>query len=125
MEAFDLDAARAARAELRGDPPCFLFGGQKFTVPAEIPAEFAYLLDDPKEALRFLLQDQFDDFWAHRPSKEDLVALVAWIAGGAGMTPGESMASAGSSPNGSGRSRPTSPATTAKTSARRSSGRSR
>ena len=123
MEAFDLDAARAARAEMRGDPPCFLFGGQKFTLPVECPAEFAYMLDDSKEALRFLLGDQFDEFWAHRPSKEDILELVRCVGKTAGMTVGESSASGGSSPKGSSPSRPTSPATTRRTSAKRASGR--
>lgn len=126
MEALDLDAARAARAEVRGDdPPVFLLGGQKFTLPAELPAEFAYLLDDPKEAMRFLLADQFDDFWGHRPSKADIFEVVAWIGRTAGLTAGESSASGGSSPNGSGPSRLTSPATTRPTSAKRASGRPR
>lgn len=120
VEAFDLDAAKAARAEVRGDPPCFLFGGQKFVLPVELPAEFSYLLDDGKEALRFLLGDQFDDFWAHHPSRQDILELVAWVS--KPLSPGESSASAGSSPNGSSRSRPTSPATTRSTSAKRSSG---
>lgn len=125
MEVFDLDAARAARAEMRGDPPCFVFGGQKFTLPAELPAEFAYLLDDLKEAMRFLLQDQFDDFWSHRPSKQDIIDLAVWAGKNAGLSVGESSASGGSSPNGSSPSRPTSPATTRSTSARRASARSR
>lgn len=125
MDAFDLDAARAARAELRGDPPVFLFGGQKFTVPVELPIEFAYLLDDPKEAMRFLLQDQFEDFMAQRPSKDDIFELVTWVGKTAGLSVGESSASGGSSPTASSPSRPTSPATTRPTSAKRASGRSR
>lgn len=125
-DAFDLDAARAARAEMRGDPPCFLFGGQKFLLPVELPAEFSYLLlADPKEAFRFLLADQFDDFWAARPSKRDIVELVAWIGETAGATLGESSGSGGSSGNGSGPSRPTSSATTRKTSAKSASGAGR
>lgn len=113
---FDLDVARAARAEAKGEQPTFIVGGQKFELPSELPAEFAYLLHDAKEAMRYLLADDFDDFWAHRPSKEDIVTLVAWIATAYGTSPGESPASDSSSPNGSSRSRPTSPATTKPTS---------
>lgn len=111
---------------MQGDPPCFLFGGQKFTLPVEMPAEFAYLVvDDAKEALRFLLADQFDDFWAARPSKRDIIELVAWAGKVSGLSLGESPASGSTSGNGSGRSRPTSPATTRKTSAKPASGAGR
>lgn len=123
MEAFDLDAARAARAEMRGDPPCFVFGGQKFVLPVELPVEFSYLLRDAKEAIQFLLGDDFDDFWSHRPSKQDILDLVAWVGNAYGTSSGESSASDGSSQNGSSRSRRTSPATTKSTSAKRASGR--
>jgi hypothetical protein len=125
MEAFDLDAARAARAEAKGETPMFVFGGQKFTLPPEMPAEFAYLLDDAKEAFRFLLADDFDDFWSHRPSKEDLVELVAVLGKAYGTSLPESAASGGSSPNGGTPSRPTSPATTRSTSRKPASGRGR
>jgi hypothetical protein len=124
-EPFDLDAARAARLEARGEPRLFLFGGQKFELPPELPAEFAYLLDDAKEALRFLLDGQFDDFWAQRPSAQDLIDLVAWITKTYRAALGESTASGSSSTPGGGPSRPTSPATTRSTSAKRSSARNR
>jgi hypothetical protein len=124
VEPFDLDVARAARLEARGEPRWFIFGGDKFEIPPELPAEFAYLLDDPKEALRFLLVDDFDRFWKLRPSGQDLIALVGWLTKTYGA-PGESSASAGSSATGGRRSRPTSPATTKSTSAKRASGRSR
>ncbi len=125
VDPFDLDAARTARLEARGEPRLFLFGGQKFELPAELPAEFAYLLDDAKEALRFLLVDDFEDFWAQRPSKEDLIDLVAWISKAYGSDPGESTASGSSSKPGGPPSRPTSPVTTRSTSAKRASGRGR
>jgi hypothetical protein len=125
LDPFDLDAARAARLEARSELRLFLFGGQKFELPPELPAEFAYLLDDAKEALRFLLDGQFDDFWAQRPSAEDLIDLVAWITKTYGAALGESTASGSSSTPGGGPSRPTSPATTRSTSAKRSSARKR
>jgi hypothetical protein len=125
VDPFDLDAAKAARLEARGEPRLFLFGGQKFELPPELPAEFAYLLDDAKEALQYLLGDQFDDFWAQRPSAQDLIDLVGWISKTYGSDPGESTASGSSSAAGGRRSRPTSRATTRSTSAKRASGRGR
>jgi len=111
-EPFDLDAVGAARREAAGDAPMFIFGGQKFVLPVELPAEFAYLLRDYKAAMRFILGDDFDDFWAHGPTKADLDSLVRWVMGRYGMQLGESTASDGSSPTSGTGSRPTSPATT-------------
>lgn len=124
-EPFDLDAARAARLEARGVPRWFIFGGDKFELPAELPAEFAYLLDDPKEAMRFLLANDFERFWGLRPSGQDLVALVGWLTKAYGSGSGESPASGTPSGGGGRPSRPTSPATTKSTSAKRASARSR
>jgi len=115
-EPFDLDAVRAARQEALGEPPMFIFGGQKFVCPVELPAEFVYLVHDGKAAMRCLLGADFDDFWAHQPSKGDLNDLVAWLTGRYGLNPGESKASGGSSPTTGGHSRPTSSATTSSTS---------
>lgn len=35
----DLDAARRARAEQRGDPPVIILAGKEWTLPAELPAD--------------------------------------------------------------------------------------
>jgi hypothetical protein len=35
----DLDAARRARAEQRGDPPVVVVGGKEYELPAELPGE--------------------------------------------------------------------------------------
>lgn len=35
----DLDAARRARAEERGDPPVVVVGGKEYPLPAEMPAD--------------------------------------------------------------------------------------
>lgn len=122
MIEFDLDAARAARTEAQREPKVFLFGGRKFELPVELPAEFSYILtDDTKEAFRFLLADDFDDFWGLRPSGDDLQALLAWLVGAYGASVGESSASGGPSDSSSGRSRPTSPPTTSSISAKRAS----
>lgn len=124
----DLDAARAARAEVRGDPPSITLGGQTFTLPAELPMRYIWTLIDGDEmgALKLLFNGQLDKFLAAEPSKEDILALMAGVPKLYGVgTSGESPASAGSSSNGSNRSRPTSPASTKSTSARRATARKR
>lgn len=123
----DLDAARAARAETRTEPHHILFGGQKFKLPVELPWDYFEILDtgDMKEALRFLLDDQFDEFWTHVPSPDDMKELATGIPRLYGFGSGESSASGGSSgPIGS-HSRQTSPAATGSTSAKRSGARRR
>lgn len=125
-EPFDLDAARAARLEVKGASHWFIYGGQKFELPPELPAEFGYLLtEDSKAAFTYLLADDFDDFWAKRPSNEDLKELLDWVLADYGISEGESSASGGSSAKPSDRSRLTSSATTRSTSAKRASGRTR
>lgn len=125
MGVLDLDAARAARTEATGEGHLFVFCGVKFPLPVELPADFAFKLadQDAKGALEALLAERFDEFWALRPSIEDLNALAEGVAKLYGFgTPGESPASAPSSTNGGKRSRPTSPGTTRPTSAKRALG---
>jgi hypothetical protein len=128
MGELDLDAARAARAEARGEPPTVTLGGETFTLPVEIPMRYIWALveGDDMDALKVLFNGQLDRFLATEPSGQDIVALVAGVPKLYGMaSQGESPASAGSSSNGSSRSRPTSPATTKSTSAKRSTARRR
>ncbi|MQB01860.1 MAG: hypothetical protein GEU78_16535, partial [Actinobacteria bacterium] len=40
-ETFDLDAARAARREAKGNPPSITFGGETFVLPLEIDMDTA------------------------------------------------------------------------------------
>jgi hypothetical protein len=128
MGALDLDAARAARAEARGEPPTVTLGGETFTLPAELPMRYVWTLveGDDMDALKVLFDGQLDRFLATEPTREDILALVAGVPALYGLaSPGESPASAGSSNSGSSRSRPTSPAATRSTSAKRSTGRRR
>lgn len=114
--AFDLDAARAARAEAHGETRAFRFGGEEFTLPPECPMDFLERLnaDQGGAAIRALLsEDDAARFMAHAPSLEDLTELVKGVAKAYGIGGvGNSSASNGSSPNGSGRSRRTSNAST-------------
>lgn len=112
MANIDLDAARAARREAAGEAPVIIFGGERFTLPVEMPFEVAEHFsaagtvspDAGAEAaapiiaaLKVLLDDQYEAFMRHRPSMQDLVALFegAMAAYGFGNA-GESSASAAS-----------------------------
>jgi hypothetical protein len=128
MGDLDLDAARAARAEARGEPPTVTLGGETFTLPPEMPLRYVWTLVDGDDmaALRVLFNGQLDRFLATEPTREDILTLIAGVPALYGLvSPGESPASAGSSNDGSSRSRPTSPAATRSTSAKRSTARRR
>lgn len=127
---FDLEAARAARAEAKGDPPTVTFAGETFVFPVEMPMQYVWTLvdcEDDRDALKVLLNGQWDRFVkAVNPTRDDILALIAEVPKLYGLgPPGELSASAGSSNGGSNRSRPTSPAATRSTSAKRSTGRRR
>ena len=128
MAELNLDAARAARAETRGEAPTVTIGGETFTLPAELPIRYVWTLidGDDMDALKVLFNGQLDRFLATEPTREDILALVAGVPSLYGLkSPGESSASAGSSANGSNRSRPTSAASTGSTSGRRAGARKR
>lgn len=128
MRELDLDAARTARAEVRGDPPTIRLGGETFELPAELPMEYVWrsIEGEDREALGTLFNGDLERFLATNPTKDDIVALIAGIPALYGMgSEGESGASAGSSRNGGTSSRPTSSGTTASTSGRRASGKRR
>lgn len=94
----DLDKAKAARAEAHGEPPTLVWGGGTYTLPVEMPADFAFLADDGevREAVSVLLGDDAATFFAERPSVEDLELFVRSIGEVYGVTPGEAPASASS-----------------------------
>jgi hypothetical protein len=76
----DLDALRQARAEARGEKPVVIFGGEQFELVPEIPIDLVPLwrTGQFKEAMALLLADpaEVDRFWSHRPSDEDITALL-------------------------------------------------
>lgn len=95
MGEFNLDAARAARSEAQADRH-FMFGGERFELPSELPYEVVERLIttggmDGKiseataiaagvNALPGLLGEaEFDRFRSHRPSAADVNELVDWI----------------------------------------------
>lgn len=125
--AIDLDAARAARREAKGEAPTVTFGGATYTLPIEMPFEIVEELGRLRAAdgdgsvagqavlavVRLLVGDQYEAFMAHHPSMDDLTELAQGAMREYGVGPGESPASQRPSPSTSGRSRPTSVPSTA------------
>jgi hypothetical protein len=119
MAELDLDALRAARAEAAGERPMIRFGGEIFEGPVEIPFRFFIRLaeEDLAGAVEEILDGQADQFWAKKPSPQDLREFIYGLPRLYGLgSPGESPASGRSSSTTGSPSRPTSPATTASTS---------
>lgn len=88
----DLDAARAARAEKNGPAPIIRLGGKDWTLPVELPADFAILsaAGDLAGAMHALLGEQFEAFWKIGLSMDDLEAIADQAAGLYGVQTGES-----------------------------------
>lgn len=78
----DLDAARreraAARSEADSEPVVLRLGGRDYTLPVEMPVDFALLgqAGDLRGAVIALLGDVADSFFASTPSVDDLNSLV-------------------------------------------------
>jgi hypothetical protein len=113
----DLDAFAAAEAEAAGEGFRFTFGGDKFVFPKVLPMEFLIVAatGDYRAALLIVLDaDDAKKFWSHKPGRKVIEALDEGIAKHYGFGKwGNSSASAEPSLNGTGRSRPTSAASTA------------
>lgn len=77
---FDMDAARAARAEERGDNPGVKLGGVDYELVPELPIEVGELFNTGRMragvAQLLVDEDQLDDFMANRLSIQDLSELV-------------------------------------------------
>lgn len=73
----DLDAAKAARREARGEGPTVVFGGKDFQLAPEVPFEATEHLAAGRviDAVHLLLGDSHDEFMAFKPSVEDLMTL--------------------------------------------------
>ncbi len=105
--AVDLDAARAARREAKGEAPKVVFGGETFDLPIEMPFEIVEELGRLQSAgedgtlagqavlavVHLLMGDQYKAFMAHRPSMDDLTELANGAMKEYGFGPGESRAS--------------------------------
>lgn len=109
----DLDAARAARAEARGEAPSVVVNGREFKLVPELPLMFAEALRENRmweaQQLMLLNKDELEDFLACELTSDDLEAIAEAYSAG---TVGESRASRRSSTNGGRPSRPTSNAST-------------
>lgn len=93
----DLCAARVARLEALGEPVVLKWDeGIEFTLPVEMPAEFALCAQEGsmRDSLVVLLGDQSAEFFALRPSMDDVNELVEQAGKVYGITPGELPASA-------------------------------
>lgn len=95
----DLAAARVARLEGKGIPVTLKWDeGITFTLPVELPADFAMSAQEGnmREAIAALIGERAEEFFALRPSMDDLKALADLAAERYGLTLGESAASDGS-----------------------------
>jgi len=97
----DLDAARAARREAKGDGPVIRFNEKDFNLPAEVSfgvVDAAAKLSesaDPSAVLvvvRAIMGDAYESFMAENPSVDDLEVLIggALDAYGLGEQPASS-----------------------------------
>lgn len=121
----DLDALAAERAEGRGEPPTFAFKGQTFELPLEMPVAVVEAWMADADAFTFgkaLLGDEWERFYALRPTRDDVFALAGRLSVLYGVTEGESSASGSPSASTSATSRPTSSASTTSTSVASSGG---
>jgi hypothetical protein len=95
----DLAAARVARLEAQHQPVVLKWDEKtSFALPVELPADFALLAmeRDMRGAVSALLGEQAEEFFALRPSMDDLTELANAAGKVYGMEPGESQASDGS-----------------------------
>lgn len=107
----DLDAARAARREARGESPVLVVDGQELALPEELPFEAAELLgilspetvkenptataDIVSKTLAILLGEAYEAFQKASPSINDVMVLLDGLLKAYGLEDlGESAASA-------------------------------
>lgn len=97
MARIDLDAARVARREARGESPVVVFGGEDFTFPVEMPMKIVAMMTQditPVVMLEvveeFLGAEQYARFMGHQPSPDDISELVKGLMDSYGMSAGES-----------------------------------
>jgi hypothetical protein len=112
----DLDKARAARMEAKGEGHTFVFGEVQFALPAELPyaAVEAIEAGNFRSAMGFILNGTTEKFFALNPSTQDIEALVTGMIDMyvPGSSLGESSASSPSLPTGGKKSRQASSANT-------------
>jgi hypothetical protein len=105
----NINEARAARAEAKGEAPVVEIDDETFTMPIELPIDVAVAIgrlskasasEDNDEAVGALLDivkalfgDAYDSFMAHRPSVQDIEFLMNGLVEQYGMSTGEAEAS--------------------------------
>lgn len=82
---YDLDAGRAARAEAKGEPFTFSFGGQEYEIasPRQWPIEATEAMSTGAltTALRLLLgEEQYATFMVNKPTIGDVEDLMTAVA---------------------------------------------
>jgi hypothetical protein len=98
MSGFDLDAAKAARAE-KVEAKHFTFGGERFDLPAEMPYEVVVAAQGDTAELDGIMRGLLGDeaharFVALKPSAGDVNDLVGWLMPEYGLgTPAQNGAS--------------------------------
>lgn len=90
----DLDAARAARAEVAKENPVIKFAGENWALPPELPwaiaeAAGAATAEAAIAAVRSLLGDRWDAFLACGPTIDDMRILLENIAALYAVDPGK------------------------------------
>lgn len=79
----DLDALKAARLEALPTDRHFVFGGETYPIPPELPYEtaWAWIENRGLDSIRILLNDDdlFERFAAARPSTDDMALLIEWL----------------------------------------------
>ena len=82
---FNLDAAKAARAEVDKTNPSITFGGKDFALPTEIPFAIAEAstgeVGDLHKAVKSLLGNQYETWAELNPSLQDIGALFDALPG--------------------------------------------
>lgn len=118
----DLNEMRAARAEVAGPPPIVKLGEKQFKLPQEMPLTFPVLCGrgEIEDALRLILDDQFEDFLAEDPTMEDLLAIAEGMAEMYGVEVGKVTGSSQSLVSDGASSKPTSKGSTGSTSGAKS-----
>lgn len=121
----DGNALRAARREAAREPIEYTLDDETFTFPVEMPLEVVLAAGDFADRARYETvarglkaafgDEQWPRFLAHRPSKDDCIALWADLLTAYSVTEGESSSSPASSATGGESSKPSSNDTTEST----------
>lgn len=87
----DLNQARSARAEAAKQPVLLKIGSAEIELPVEVPADFALLTAEGRmrEAVEALFGEGAEQFFAAKPSLDDLNELISQVSEVYGLDEGE------------------------------------